>query len=94
MKSKARPPREHVRVQIQTLAKEGITTKEIANKLKVGRTPVFKWKDKNTVSDKKRSGRPKIISSADTKTNQSRNVPGTWKFCTKKHKNSELIKAQ
>ena len=67
MKSKARPPREHVRVQIQTLAKEGITPKEIAKKLKVGRTTVFKWKGKSTVSDKKRSGRLKILSSADKK---------------------------
>ena len=67
MKSKARPPREHVRVQIQDLAKEGITLKKIEKKLKVSRTTVFKWKDKNTVSDKKRSGRPKILSSADKK---------------------------
>ena len=36
MKSKARPPREHVRVQIHTLAEEGIIPKHIAKKIKGG----------------------------------------------------------
>ena len=47
MNSRVRPPREHVRVQIQTLAKEGKRPEEIAIKLGVSRTTVFKWKDKN-----------------------------------------------
>jgi len=59
--------REHIRVKIQTLAKEGFSTKEISQKLKVGRTTVFKWKNNKTVIDKKRSGRPRVLTSTDKK---------------------------
>ena len=67
MKSRMGPSREHIRVQIQTLVKEGIKPEEIAIKLGVGRTSVFKWKDKTIVVDKKRARRPKILGSAHKK---------------------------
>src|SRR5258706_16186421 len=67
MTSKSTTCREHISVQIQTLAAEGVSADEIARKLKVGRTTVFKWKNKKTVFEKKRSGRPKILSFADKK---------------------------
>ena len=52
-------------MKIQTLAKEGYTVTEIAEKLKVSRTTAQKWKNMKSVMDKRRSGRPKALSSAD-----------------------------
>ena len=65
MSSKVKLSRIHTRVKIQTLAKEGYTVTEIAEKLKVSRTTAQKWKNMKSVMDKRRSGRPKALSSAD-----------------------------
>src|SRR5690348_13918783 len=67
MNSSVKIRREHTRVKIQKLEKEGFSNKEIAQKLDVGRTTVFKWKDKKTVFDKKRSGRPTVIGNFEKK---------------------------
>ena len=93
MKSRVGPSHEHIRVKIQTLAKEGMAPKDVVKKLKIGRITVFKWKDKTTIIDNKRVGRPKILSSADKKTNKGRNVSEIREFSTKNRKSFGFIKA-
>ncbi len=50
------------RMNIKTLEEEGYTPLQISRKLKVGRQMVYKWLDRKTLVDKKRSGRPTVLS--------------------------------
>lgn len=65
MSPKVKLSREHTRVKIQTLAKEGYNLKQISERCEVSTKTVKKWKNMNTVLDKRRSGRPKKLSSVD-----------------------------
>ena len=60
-------PREHIRLKIQTLYKEGYTVKQISEKTKTSFSTVNRWKKMKKIHDKNRSGRPKKLSSLDKK---------------------------
>ena len=51
MTSKTKQHREHIRIQIHTLAKEGFNAEEVSKKLNVCRTTVFKWKNNKTINE-------------------------------------------
>lgn len=53
---------EEVRMKIKTLGEEGYTPLQISRKLEVDPKTVYKWRDRETVKDQKRSGRPTVLS--------------------------------
>ena len=67
MTSSLKLPREHIRLKIQTLYKEGYTVKQISEKTKTSFSTVNRWKKMKKIHDKKRSGRPKKLSSLEKK---------------------------
>ena len=60
-------PRIEKRNQIQALSKEGHTVLEISQELGVTPKTVMLWKHRPSVTDKKRSGRPRAVSPTTAK---------------------------
>lgn len=50
------------RIEIQTLLEEGYSEREISEKIKVARSTVQRWKNRESTADKKRPGQPTILS--------------------------------
>jgi transposase len=62
MRPKVKCSREHIRVKIQALWKEGYGASQIARKFGVTRKTVYLWVRRKTVVDKKRPGQPTKLS--------------------------------
>lgn len=65
MRYKRKVSREHTRVRIQLLAKMGYSLKQISVITKTGISTVLRWVHRTSVHDRKRSGRPKKLSTRD-----------------------------
>ena len=88
---------EHIRVKVQTLAKEKYSARQIVEKLKIPKSTVMLWINRNSVKDKKRSGRSTNMSPTPKRMKKSRfhrKVESSVRNCKKELNVSRRFKAK